>query len=94
MNKFFNEGLVSDYFGIENSKQTDSDRVNGYDGFWVGNWDAPWRMEKSYAQDLAKNVPGASWICLRPLQARSRHDPRMKPIPAAGQANFHPRVRG
>lgn len=41
MNKFFNEGLVSDYFGIENSKQTDSDRVNGYDGFWVGNWDAP-----------------------------------------------------
>ena len=89
MNKFFNEGLVSDYFGIENSKQTDSDRVNGYDGFWVGNWDAPWRMEKSYAQDLAKNVPGASWIACDPFKPESGTTPH-ETYTAAGQAIFIP----
>lgn len=89
MNKFFNEGLVSDYFGIENSKQTDSDRVNGYDGFWVGNWDAAWRMEKSYAQDLAKNVPGASWIACDPFKPESGTTPH-ESYTAAGQAIFIP----
>ena len=89
MNKFFNEGLVSDYFGIENSKQTDSDRVNGYDGFWVGNWDAPWRMEKSYAQDLAKNVPGASWIACDPFKPEAGTTPH-ETYTAAGQAIFIP----
>ena len=89
MNKFFNEGLVSDYFGIENSKQTDSDRVNGYDGFWVGNWDAPWRMEKSYAQDLAKNVPGASWIACDPFKPEDGTTPH-ETYTAAGQAIFIP----
>ncbi len=89
MNKFFNEGLVSDYFGIENSKQTDSDRVNGYDGFWVGNWDVAWRMEKSYAQDLAKNVPGASWIACDPFKPESGTTPH-ETYTAAGQAIFIP----
>ena len=36
MNKFFNEGLVTDYFGIENSDQIKSDRVNGYDILQIG----------------------------------------------------------
>ena len=69
MNKFYNEGLVTDYFGIENDDQTKANRVNGYEGFWVGNWDAPWRMEDSFQIDLEKNVPGASWIACEPLQA-------------------------
>ena len=69
MNKFFNEGLVTDYFGISNSDQTDSDRVMGHDGFWVGNWDSAWRMEMSYSHDLEKNVPGASWIACDAFKA-------------------------
>lgn len=89
MNKFFNEGLVTDYFGIENSDQTKSDRVNGYDGFWIGNWDAAWRMEDSYQIDLEKNVPGASFIAcdaFKPVSGTTPHEA----YTAAGQYLFIP----
>ncbi len=89
MNKFYNEGLVTDYFGIENSDQTNSDRVMGYDGFWVGNWDAAWRMEDSFSQDLEKNVPGASWIAcdaFKAVDGPTVHET----YTAAGQALFIP----
>ena len=89
MNKFFNEGLVTDYFGIENTDQTKSDRVNGYDGFWVGNWDSAWRMEDSYQMDLEKNVPGAAYIpcdCFRPSDTDTPHET----YTAAGQYIFIP----
>jgi len=89
MNKFFNEGLVTDYFGIENTDQTKSDRVNGYDGFWVGNWDAAWRMEDSYQIDLEKNVPGASWIACDAFKPTSEGKPH-ETYTAAGQHIFIP----
>lgn len=71
MNKFFNEGLVTSYFGLENSDQTNSDRVMGYDGYWQGNWDAAWRMEDSFQQELEKNVPGAYWVACDPFKPES-----------------------
>ncbi len=89
MNKFFNEGLVTDYFGIENTDQTKSNRVNGYEGFWVGNWDAAWRMEDSYQIDLEKNVPGASWIACDPFRPTSEDKPH-ETYTAAGQYIFIP----
>ncbi len=89
MNKFFNEGLVSDYFGIENKDQTKANRVNGYEGFWVGNWDAAWRMEDSYQIDLEKNVPGASWIACDPFKPTDENKPH-ETYTAAGQYIFIP----
>lgn len=89
MNKFYNEGLVTDYFGIENTDQTKSDRVNGYDGFWVGNWDAAWRMEDSYQMDLEKNVPGASWIACDAFKPTDENMPH-ETYTAAGQYIFIP----
>ena len=89
MNKFYNEGLVTDYFGLANSDQTDADRVMGYDGFWVGNWDSGWRMEMSYSQDLEKNVPGASWVACDAFKSKdgtTLHET----YTAAGQAIFIP----
>lgn len=89
MNKFYNEGLVTDYFGIENDDQTKANRVNGYEGFWVGNWDAPWRMEDSFQIDLEKNVPGASWIACDPYKPTSESKPH-ETYTAAGQYIFIP----
>lgn len=89
MNKFFNEGLVTDYFGIENSDQIKSDRVNGFDGFWVGNWDAAWRMEDSFQIDLEKNVPGASFIPCDPYKPVAGSTPH-ETYTAAGQYIFIP----
>lgn len=89
MNKFFNEGLVTDYFGIENSDQTKSDRVNGYDGFWMGNWDAAWRMEDSFQIDLEKNVEGASYIACDAFKPDSEDKPH-ETYTAAGQYIFIP----
>lgn len=89
MNKFFNEGLVTDFFGIENSDQVKSDRVNGHDGFWVGNWDAAWRMEDSFQMDLEKNVPGASYIPCDPFKPVSGSTPH-ETYTAAGQYLFIP----
>lgn len=89
MNKFFNEGLVTDYFGIENSDQIKSDRVNGYDGFWLGNWDAAWRMEDSFEMDLEKNVPGASFIACDPFKPVAGTTPH-ETYTAAGQYLFIP----
>lgn len=89
MNKFYNEGLVTDYFGIENTDQTKADRVNGYDGFWVGNWDAAWRMEDSYQIDLEKNVPGASWIACDAFKPTDESKPH-ETYTAAGQLLFIP----
>lgn len=89
MNKFYNEGLVTDYFGIGNSDQTDADRVQGYDGFWVGNWDAAWRQEYLYSQELEKNVPGASWVAcdaFKAVDGPTLHET----YTAAGQALFIP----
>lgn len=89
MNKFFNEGLVTDYFGIENSDQTKSDRVNGYDGFWMGNWDVAWRQEDSYQMDLEKNVPGAYWTTCDPFKPEAGSTPH-EAYTAAGQYIFMP----
>lgn len=89
MNKFFNEGLVTDYFGLSNSDQTDADRVQGYDGYWMGNWDAGWRQEMLYSQDLEKNVPGAYWIACdpyKPVDGPTVHET----YNANGQALFIP----
>lgn len=89
MNKFYNEGLVTDYFGIGNSDQTDADRVQGYDGFWVGNWDVAWRQEYLYSQELEKNVPGASWVAcdaFKAVDGPTLHET----YTAAGQALFIP----
>lgn len=89
MNKFFNEGLVTDYFGLSNDEQGDRDRVNGHDGFWVGNWDMAWRQEYSYSQDLAKNVPGAYYVACDPYKpegATTLHET----YNAAGQGLFIP----
>lgn len=89
MNKFYNEGLVTDYFGIGNSDQTDADRVQGYVGFWGGNWDMAWRQEYLYAQELEKNVPGASWLACDPFKAVD--GPTLhETYTAAGQALFIP----
>jgi len=89
MNKFFNEGLVTDYFGIENSEQTKNYRVNGYEGFWTGNWDVAWRMEDSYQQDMEKNVPGSAWIACDPYKPESGTTPH-ETYTAAGQCIFIP----
>lgn len=89
MNKFYNEGLVTDYFGLENSDQTDADRNLGHDGFWVGNWDAAWRQEYDYAVELAKNVDGGRWIACDPfvpVGGEMIHET----YNAAGQAIFIP----
>lgn len=89
MNKFFNEGLVTDYFGLENSEQTKTNRVNGYEGFWVGNWDAAWRMEDSFQIDLEKNVPGASFIACDAFKPENKTTPH-ETYTAAGQLLFIP----
>lgn len=89
MNKYFNEGLVTDYFGMENSDQTKSDRIMGYCGFFINNWDAPWRMEDALQVEMAKNVEGARWIACDPLSTadgKKLHEV----YTAAGQAIFIP----
>ncbi|MBQ3762563.1 MAG: extracellular solute-binding protein [Clostridia bacterium] len=89
MNTFYNEGLVTDYFGIGNSEQTDADRVLGLDGFWVGNWDVAWRMEYMYQQELSKNVEGGKWLAcdaFKAVDGPTLHET----YTAAGQAIFIP----
>lgn len=89
MNGYFNEGLVTSYFGIENSDQTKSDRIMGYCGFFVGNWDAPWRMEDALQVEMAKEIEGAKWIACDPYQ--NKYGDKLHEVyTAAGQAIFIP----
>lgn len=89
MNTFYNEGLVTEYFGIGDKDQTKADRVQGHDGFYIGNWDDPWRQENLYQQELEKAVEGGKWVAcdaFKAVDGTALHET----YTAAGQALFIP----
>lgn len=63
VNKLYNEKLISTDFAIDKTgKQSDADNSNGKSGFCMANWDFPYRANPGIADNLKKNVPGASFV--------------------------------
>jgi putative aldouronate transport system substrate-binding protein len=64
MNQWYNEGLIYRDFPL--MKTTTNDFFNllrsGTVGAFSGNWDLPFRTDYNINAELAKNVPGASFI--------------------------------
>ncbi len=84
MNKWYNQGYVTEFFGLNDADRIKNERVLGYNGYWVGNWDGSWRVEDSFQQEMEKNVDGAYWTTCNVYS--NIHET----YTAAGQAIFIP----
>ncbi len=68
LNKLYNEGIISESFALQNNDAAnDTAMVMGYNGFFTGQPDQPWRTDKNYEIELEKNVPGGHWISCSPF---------------------------
>jgi putative aldouronate transport system substrate-binding protein len=60
LNKLYNEGLISLEFALDrDGKKYERDIQQGRVGFFIGNFDLPYRITPGLASELKKNVPGA-----------------------------------
>lgn len=66
MNQWYHEGLVTENYGLGDTDAADSARHQGFDGFWIQNWDAGYRSDFNYSGELAKSVPGGHWVACNP----------------------------
>ena len=89
LNKCFNDGLMSSFFGMGDDDRIDRELILGNNGFFTGNWDAPWRTEKAYQQGLTQNVPEGKWTavdCFKDMYGNDIHET----YTGAGMAIFIP----
>jgi putative aldouronate transport system substrate-binding protein len=64
MNTWYNEKLIYQDFPLANTEDGNNLLKSGVAGAFAGNWDLPYRTDYSINGDLAKNVPGASFIAV------------------------------
>ena len=66
--------------------------VMGYNGFFTGQPDQPWRTDKNYEIELEKNVPGGHWISCSPFVNESLGKALRDIYTPAGLLIFVPRM--
>ncbi len=63
LNQWYNDGLLYENFAIDtDSTIGDTYMTMGNFGYFLQQYDQPWRTDKNYQSEMAKNVPGAEWI--------------------------------
>ena len=63
LNKWYHDGVLYEQFAIDtDSTIGDTYMTNGNFGYFMQQYDQPWRTDKNYQTEMAKNVPGAEWI--------------------------------
>ncbi len=62
-NKWFHDGILYENFAVDtDSTIGDTYMTQGNFGYFQQQYDQPWRTDKNYQAEMAKNVPGAEWI--------------------------------
>ena len=62
-NKWYHDGILYENFAVDTDMTiSDTYMTMGNFGFFHQQYDQPWRTDKNYQAELAKNVPGAEWI--------------------------------
>lgn len=64
MNKWYHDGILYENFAVDtDGSLMDTYMTQGNVGFFFGEQpDQPWRTDKNYQTEMAKNVEGAEWI--------------------------------
>lgn len=63
MNQWVKDGLIYENFAVDtDGTLSDTYMTQGYFGYFLQQWDQPWRTDKNYQAEMAKNVEGAEWI--------------------------------
>ncbi len=64
-NKWYHDGILYENFAVDtDSTIGDTYMTVGNFGYFLQQYDQPWRTDKNYQAEMAKNVPGAEWIPL------------------------------
>ena len=62
-NKWYHDGVLYENFAVDtDSTIGDTYMTVGNFGYFMQQYDQPWRTDKNYQAEMAKNVPGAEWI--------------------------------
>lgn len=62
-NKWYHDGVLYENFAVDtDSTIGDTYMTQGYFGYFLQQYDQPWRTDKNYQAEMAKNVEGAEWI--------------------------------
>ena len=92
LNKLYNEGIISESFALQNNDEAnDTAMVMGYNGFFTGQPDQPWRTDKNYETELEKNVEGGHWISCSPFVNESLNKALRDVYTPAGLLIFSPK---
>lgn len=63
MNQWVHDGIVYENFAVDtDGTLSDTYMTQGYMGYFLQQWDQPWRIDKNYQTEMANNVEGAEWI--------------------------------
>ena len=63
MNTWYHDGLLYEAFAVDtNADLLDTYKTQGYCGFIQDQPDQAWRSDKSFQQELEKNVEGGKWV--------------------------------
>ncbi|MBE5795108.1 MAG: hypothetical protein E7323_10575 [Clostridiales bacterium] len=63
LNKWYHDGILYENFAIDtDSTIGDTYMTMGNFGYFLQQYDQPWRTDKNYQSEMAKNVEGAEWI--------------------------------
>jgi putative aldouronate transport system substrate-binding protein len=75
MNKLYNEGLISPEFALDKDSATyKKDIQQGRIGYFINNFDFPYRITPGLVTELKKNVPGAQLVPCDPfVNSRGKH---------------------
>ena len=72
LNTLYNEGLIPETFALtDNDQANDTALIQGYNGFFSGQPDQPWRTDKNYEIELEKKVEGGHWVTVNCFQNES-----------------------
>ena len=72
LNRMYHEGLIAETFALtDNDQANDTALIMGYNGFFSMQPDQPWRTDKNYQVELAKNVEGGHWVTFNPFKNES-----------------------
>jgi putative aldouronate transport system substrate-binding protein len=70
MNRWYNEGLISRDFPLITTADDFNNRIkSGVVGAFCQNWDFPYRTDINIIEDLRRNVPGADFVPIDPIQS-------------------------
>ena len=63
MNQWVKDGLIYENFAVDtDGTLSKTYMTQGYMGYFMEQWDQPWRTDNNYQAEMAKNVEGAEWI--------------------------------